>query len=281
MRIANLNGRAVIVANDLAFDIETASDGKFGPAPTDVLGSWESFRGWASAATLANGASFAPADLGAPVPNPRQVFAIGLNYREHAAEANMAAPGLPAVFTKFPACITGPVSTVAMPPGGHVDWEVELVVVIGRAARFVAAADAWDYVAGLMVGQDISERIRQLDGPAPQFSMGKSYEGFGPTGPWLTTPDELANPDDLALSCALNGEQMQSSRTSMMIFNVSALIEHLSGVLPLWPGDLIFTGTPSGVGAARKPQRFIQAGEKLVSQIEGLGEIRQEFKERG
>lgn len=281
MRIANLGGRAAIIRDDLAYDVGAASDGKFGPTPLDVLAVWDPFRAWAADAALSGGRPFTVAELGPPVPDPRQVFAIGLNYRAHAAEANIAAPTMPAVFTKFPACVAGPDTTVTLPPGGHVDWEVELVVVIGRPARFVAAADAWEHVAGLTVGQDISERIRQLDGPAPQFSLGKSYEGFGPTGPYLTTPDELADPDDLELSCALNGEEMQRSRTSHMIFGVPALIEHLSAILELWPGDLIFTGTPSGVGVARKPQRFIQAGETLVSQIEGLGEIRQQFKERG
>lgn len=278
MRCANLSGRLAIIEGDRALDVERASGGRFGPAPLDVLEQWDEFRSWAAGASAAAGEAFLPEQLGPPVPNPRQVFAVGLNYSEHAAESSIEAPSQPAVFTKFPASINGPEATVTLPPGGTVDWEVELVVVIGRQARFVAAADAWNHVAGLMVGQDLSERKRQLVGPAPQFSLGKSFEGFSPIGPWLTTTDELDDPGDLELSCALDGEQMQHSRTSMMIFDVPALIEHLSGILPLLPGDIIFTGTPSGVGAARRPQRFIQPGETLVSRIEGLGEIRQQFK---
>ncbi|MGE4164133.1 MAG: fumarylacetoacetate hydrolase family protein [Vicinamibacterales bacterium] len=277
MRTATIDGRMVIITDGRAIDVATASDGAFGPDALDVLERWGEFRAWAVGATLGEGQPFAVEQLGAPVPNPRQVFAIGLNYRAHAEESNISAPTLPAVFTKFPASIAGPVSTVCLPPGGHVDWEVELVVVIGKRARFVTGDEVWEHVAGLSVGQDLSERIRQLDGAAPQFSMGKSYEGFAPFGPYLTTPDELADPEDLELSCTLDGEVMQRSRTSNMIHDVRALVVHLSAILPLLPGDLIFTGTPSGVGVARKPQRFIQPGEVLVSTIEGLGDIRQDF----
>jgi 2,4-didehydro-3-deoxy-L-rhamnonate hydrolase len=278
MRCANLSGRFAIIA-DGAIDVAEASGGQFGPEPLAVLDEWDEFRTWASTAALPPQHAFLMEQLAAPVPNPRQVFAVGLNYREHAAEASIAAPEEPAVFTKFPASLNGPDATVTLPPGGTVDWEVELVVVIGRRARHVSAAVAWSHVAGLTVGQDLSERRRQLVGPIPQFSLGKSYEGFSPIGPHLTTLDDLADPGDLELSCTLDGEEMQHSRTSRMIFDVPTLIEHLSRILPLLPGDLIFTGTPSGVGVARKPQRFIRAGEVLVSRIEGLGEIRQQFKE--
>ena len=180
--------------------------------------------------------------------------------------------GVSPTFTKFPSCITGPYATVELPSAG-IDWEVELVVIIGRTAHDVAAADAWSHVAGLTVGQDLSNRAVQLRPPVPQFSLGKSFPGFGPMGPWLVTPDEFANPDDLALSCTLNGETMQDSRTSDLIFPVSALIECLSGIVTLMPGDVIFTDTPSGVGMARKPPRFLVPGDVLVSTIEGIGSI--------
>jgi 2,4-didehydro-3-deoxy-L-rhamnonate hydrolase len=195
---------------------------------------------------------------------------IGLNYAKHAAESGSPEPEFPPTFTKFPSCITGPNATVEL-PSESVDWEVELVVVIGRRAHRVAAADGWSFVAGLTVGQDLSERKVQLRPPVPQFSLGKSFPGFGPTGPWLVTPDELANPDDLGLSCSLNGEVMQDSRTSDLIFSVPVLIEKLSGIIPLLPGDVIFTGTPSGVGVARKPPRFLAPGDVVVSVIEGIG----------
>jgi 2-keto-4-pentenoate hydratase/2-oxohepta-3-ene-1,7-dioic acid hydratase in catechol pathway len=206
------------------------------------------------------------------------VFAIGLNYRAHAAESHFDVPDEPTVmFTKWPSCITGPVTTVELPPGGHTDWEVELVVVIGRSAHRVTQNQAWDHVAGLTVGQDLSERITQTSGPSPQFSLGKSLPGFGPTGPWLVTPDEFDNPDDLELGCTIDGEQMQKGRTRDLVFSVPALISRLSHKLPLLPGDLLFTGTPAGVGLGRTPPRYLVPGEELVSYVRGIGELRQRF----
>ncbi|TDD40158.1 fumarylacetoacetate hydrolase family protein [Actinomadura sp. KC06] len=278
MRIGNLAGRLVLLDGDRAVDVEAASGGRFGPDPQAVYAEWDAFRAWASAVDLGGGAGFDPAELGAPVPAPRQVFAIGLNYRDHAAESGYDAPdGLPPVFTKFATSITGPVTEVALPPGGHTDWEVELVAVIGRRARNVPEDEGWDHVAGLTVGQDISERISQMAGPAPQFSLGKSFPGFAPTGPWVVTPDEFADPGDLELSSAINGEEVQKARTRELIFSVPLLVARLSAVLPLLPGDLVFTGTPAGVGLGRAPQRWLAPGDELVSRIEGIGELRQRF----
>jgi 2-keto-4-pentenoate hydratase/2-oxohepta-3-ene-1,7-dioic acid hydratase in catechol pathway len=227
-------------------------------------------------------AADAPLDLRAleaPVPRPRQVFAIGMNYAAHAAEAGVDAPEFPPTFTKFPTCIAGPDAEVGL-PSTFVDWEVELVVVIGERAYEVASGKGWTHVAGLMVGQDLSERVVQLRPPAPQFSLGKSFPGFGPIGPWIVTPDELENPDDLAISCTLNGEEVQKSRTSDLIFGVDALVHDLSSITPLLPGDLIFTGTPSGVGGARTPPRFLAPGDHLVSTIEGIGTIHTHLVDR-
>ncbi|WP_331766544.1 fumarylacetoacetate hydrolase family protein [Embleya sp. NBC_00896] len=279
MRIANLSGRLVLLHEGKAVDVERASAGRFGPDPQAVYERWAEFRAWAADAEPGDtGVSFAPADLGSPAPAPRQVLAVGLNYRDHAAESGFAVPqGLPPVFTKFATSVTGPVTDVRLPEGGHTDWEVELVAVVGRRAHQVSAADAWGHVAGLAVGQDISERIAQLAGPAPQFSLGKSFPGFAPIGPWLVTPDEFENPDDLELRCAINGEQVQKGRTRDLIFSVPALIAGLSAVLPLLPGDVIFTGTPAGVGLGRNPQRWLAEGDELVSTIEGIGELRQRF----
>ena len=148
---------------------------------------------------------------------------------------------------------------------------------IGTRAWQVAEADSWSHVAGLTVGQDISERILQLGSKPPQFSMGKSFPGFGPTGPWLVTLDEFANPDDLELGCSINGEDVQKSRTSNLIAPVPKIIATLSETVPLLPGDIIFTGTPAGVGMARDPQRWLAPGDDLVTYIEGIGELRQRF----
>jgi 2-keto-4-pentenoate hydratase/2-oxohepta-3-ene-1,7-dioic acid hydratase in catechol pathway len=275
VRVANLNGRLVILVGDGAIDVEDASSGRFGPDPSAVYDRWEEFTAWtAGSPRLPDPAPFSPADLRAPAPAPRQVFAIGLNYHDHAAESGLATPERPVVFTKFPTCITGPYGDIVLPPGGHTDWEVELVAVIGRTARHVPEADAWDHVAGLTAGQDLSERRTQLAGPAPQFSLGKSLPGFGPIGPCLVTVDEFDDPDDVALGCRIGAEWVQRARTGDMIFSVPRLVAALSAVLPLLPGDLIFTGTPAGVGMGRTPQRWLAPNDELVTHIETIGEMR-------
>ena len=278
MRIASLSGRLVLILGERAVDVWQASEGRFGSDPQAVYDRWADFRAWAAQADLPEGTEFAAADLGAPAPAPRQLLAAGLNYRDHAGESGFEVPeGLPPVFTKFASSITGPVTTVRLPAGGHTDWEIELVAVIGARAWRVAESDAWRHVAGLTVGQDLSERISQLAGPAPQFSLGKSLPGFTPLGPCLVTPDEFADPDDLGLRATVNGEEVQKARTSELIFPVPVLVSRLSHRLPLLPGDVIFTGTPAGVGLARNPQRWLADGDELVSTIEGIGELRQRF----
>jgi 2-keto-4-pentenoate hydratase/2-oxohepta-3-ene-1,7-dioic acid hydratase in catechol pathway len=281
MRFANLKGRATIIVkdsqgNDAAIDIAEASGGKFGPDVHGCFAQWTDLVTWTKSHGTKDAKPFAPTDLEAPSPVPRQSFGIGLNYALHAAESGLPNPEFPPTFTKFPSCITGPYATVELPSDG-IDWEVELVVVIGKTAHNVKAADAWSHVAGLTIGQDLSNRAVQLRPPAPQFNLGKSFTGFGPMGPWLVTTDEFKNPDDLALSCTIDGETMQDSRTSDLIFSVSTLIELLSEIITFYPGDVIFTGTPSGVGAGRKPQRFLKPGEVLVSTIEGIGSITTNF----
>jgi 2,4-diketo-3-deoxy-L-fuconate hydrolase len=282
MRIGNLDSRLVLVTDAGAVDVASVSDGEFGPDPQEVFTHWDAFTRWTASLDLGalTAEPFDPDRLGAPVPRPGQLFAIGLNYREHAAESGFTLPDFPPVFTKFRGSITGPRGPVVL-AGETVDWEVELVVVIGRTARDVAEADAWSHVAGLTAGQDISERTVQLTGPAPQFSLGKSFPGFTPMGPWLVTVDELVaaglDPDALDLGCSVNGESVQKGTTADLIFSVPALIAKLSAVLPLEPGDVIFTGTPAGVGAARDPRWFLRAGDELVSSISGIGELRQRF----
>ncbi len=272
MKMANLDGRLVLVVGGGTIDVEAASAGQFGPDPQSVFERWDDFREWAENVS-APPEPFDSTRLGPPVPSPRQVFAIALNYSDHAAESGFALPERPSVFTKFSSSLTGPSGDIALIEAGDVDWEVELVAVIGRTARCVDESDGWDHVAGLTVGQDISERKSQLAGAVPQFSMGKSFPRFSPTGPWLTSVDELADPDNLEIGCSVNGESVQKGRTSDLIFSVPTLVAQLSEVVTLWPGDLIFTGTPAGVGLGRTPQRFLSAGDELVSTIEGLGSM--------
>jgi 2-keto-4-pentenoate hydratase/2-oxohepta-3-ene-1,7-dioic acid hydratase in catechol pathway len=283
MRLLNLAGRlALDVDGARAIDVEKASEGRFGPDPQSAYADWTSFRDWAAA--LDGEDETVPVDvaeLGPPSPSPRQVFAVGLNYREHAQEAGLALPDIPMIFTKFPSSITGPGGSIALPKGS-VDFEVELAVVMGRQAHHVSAADAWDHVAGLTVGQDLSERELQLAGSAPQqFNLGKSFPGFSPIGPVLVTPDALPDPDDVEISCTLNGVEVQRTRTSDMIFPVPAIIEFVSAVATLYPGDLIFTGTPSGTGWSREPKLLVGDGDELVTVAEGIGEMRHTFRAEG
>ena len=210
--------------------------------------------------------------LGSPIPIPRNSFAIGLNYGDHAAESSIEVPETPLVFTKFPSCISGPDADVEL-RSSYADWEVELVVIIGSTCRDVAAENAWDHVFGLTVGQDISDRALQFAAQPPHFDLGKSRDGYGPIGPVVVSLDAVEDHTDLAITCDINGTRRQDSRTSSMLFDVPTLIEYLSGILTLEPGDIIFTGTPDGVGAAQKPPVFLQAGDTIVSTIEGIGTI--------
>ena len=276
MKLANAHGRATLVVDGRGVDIERLSEGAFGPEIQSIYRQWDAFLAASAAFNIAEAVKGADdldeASLLSPAPSPRQVFAIGLNYRAHAEESGMTIPSVPATFTKFPASLAGPFADIER-VGETVDWEVELVVVIGRDAYRVAETDGWSHVAGLTVGQDISERTVQF-AAGSQFSLGKSFKGFGPMGPWLVTPDEFDNPDDIGLRCSLNGEVMQDSHTSDLIFNVPQLIAELSAILPLLAGDVIFTGTPAGVGVVRKPPRFLQVGDVLETTIDGIGTLR-------
>jgi 2-keto-4-pentenoate hydratase/2-oxohepta-3-ene-1,7-dioic acid hydratase in catechol pathway len=255
-----------------AIDLAAASNDRFGPDIHAVYDDWTAARDFAASLDAAGAKPFEEKHLDAPAPAPRQVFAIGVNYRAHAEESGMELPRMPATFTKYPTCITGPFADVAL-PSAFVDWEVELVVIMGTRAQHVDVQDAWAHVAGVTVGQDLSERVVQFAAGA-QFALAKSYPGFGAMGPWLVTPDELDDPDDLALGCAVDGETLQDARTSDMVFSVPQLIAELSKIVPLLPGDVIFTGTPAGIGATRQPARFLTPGEQLETWVEGVGRMR-------
>jgi len=276
MKIASIGGRLSLVTGpSTAVDVNKASGGVFDADPQSIYERWDEFTTWAATTELSESIEFAPTDLQAPVPTPRQIFAIGLNYRDHADESGFTVPEAPTVFTKFVSSVTGPNTTVTLPADGNTDWEVELVAVVGRTAHDVSEAEAWSHVAGLTVGQDLSERKAQFVGPVPQFSLGKSFPGFSPTGPWVVTLDEVDDPADLELGCAINGEQMQLGRTRDLVFSVPSLIAKLSAIVTLLPGDLIFTGTPAGVGVGRDPKVFLQPGDTLVSWVDGIGTLTQ------
>ena len=208
--------------------------------------------------------------LVAPVPRPGKIICIGLNYRNHAVESGMDIPKSPIIFSKFQTCVIGPGDAIRLPRGSEqVDYEAELAVVIGRRAQNVNADDAMEYVLGYTNFNDVSARDFQFaDG---QWQRGKSCDTFAPMGPFITTRDEIADPHDLAIRFRLNGETLQDSTTAELIFGVPELIEFLSATITLEPGDVIATGTPPGVGFARKPPVFLKAGDVAEVEIEGLG----------
>ncbi len=271
-RFANVGGRSALVDTDGRW--YDASEVSRGAVPVDPMAAWlepdELHRAAGRLETAEADGSLADADVRPPIPAPRSVFAVGLNYRAHADESNMKLPDSPLVFTKFPSCLVGPTDDVVL--GGTTDdYEAELVVVIGRGGRHIGRADAWDHIGGLTAGQDISDRSLQFAAEPPHFDLGKSRDTYGPTGPVVASVDSFADPDDLAIRCEVNGEVRQEDRTSSLIFDVPTLVSYLSGILTLAPGDLIFTGTPDGVGAAR--QQFLREGDVITTSIEGIGTL--------
>jgi len=272
--LANAKGRASLIVGEQLVDIERASNGRFSTDVMAALNQWDAFADWAAGANAgaATGA-LKFSELGPCVPRPAKVFAIGLNYRGHAQEAGLDIPSSPMVFTKFPGCLAGARGDIVC-HSERVDWEVELVVVVGRGGRGIAERDALAHVAGYTVGQDVSDRRLQFSDVPPQFSLGKSLDGYGPIGPAVVSLDAFADPNDLALTCDVSGERMQDGRTSDMVFGVPALIAYLSRWCSLAPGDLIFTGTPAGVGSTRDPRRYLAPGDDVVSTIEGIGTLR-------
>lgn len=280
MRIAHLAGRAVLIKDGLALDIEQASSGAFPSNPMEIFDNWEAFTAWGRTADYSTAIPFDEKLLGAPVPEPKQIFAIGLNYHDHAREASLPSPEHLIVFTKFLSSLAGPNVTVEL-PGDTVDYETELVVVIGKKAHKIDVTSAWDIVAGLSVGQDLSERTIQRRGPAAQFSLGKSFPNFSPFGPAVVTLDELPNKDALRIGATLTGPDIdgtfvvQEGNTSDMIFSVPQIVADLSQIVTLFPGDIIFTGTAAGVGMSRGI--FMKPGYRLTSTAEGIGTISNDF----
>lgn len=210
----------------------------------------------------------------APILNPEKIVAIGLNYLDHAKESGMEPPKQPIFFSKYPSSIIGPRSPVVLPPAdltSKVDYEVELALVIGRSAKNTPVEQAMDHVYGYTILNDISARDLQFqDG---QWVKGKALDTFAPLGPWIVTKDEIADPHSLRLVLALNGDVMQDSNTSNLIFNIPTLISYLSRFFTLKPGDIIATGTPHGVGQSRVPPRFLKAGDTMVAEIQGIGAL--------
>jgi len=219
----------------------------------------------------------AGARIGPCVGKVRNFIAVGLNFADHAAETNSPIPAEPILFNKAPSCIVGPNDDIIIPRGSQkTDWEVELCIVIGERASYVGANEAMNYVAGFCICNDVSEREYQLE-RSGQWMKGKGCPTFGPIGPWLVTPDEIADVHSLSMWLDVNGEKMQRGSTKTMIFNVPKIVSYTSHFMILEPGDVITTGTPPGVGLGMKPPKFLKAGDVVTLGIEGLGEQRQEI----
>lgn len=271
-RFASKNGRAhlVVGADNRLVDLAEASGGKFSSEPIDAFRRWSEVREFATTVSPDAGTTVDVDTLDAPSPWPTQVFGIGLNYRSHAEESGLPIPASPLTFTKYSSSIAHGNADIPV-VGGAIDWEVELVVVISDGGRDISVDDAWNHVAGIAVGQDVSDRALQFASQPPQFSLGKSRKNYSPFGPWLVDAAAVSDRDALHMTCTLNGETVQDTNTNDLIFNVSDIVSYLSGIVQLLPGDVIFTGTPGGVGVSRKPQVFLKPGDVLVSTIDGIG----------
>jgi 2-keto-4-pentenoate hydratase/2-oxohepta-3-ene-1,7-dioic acid hydratase in catechol pathway len=269
MKIANVDGRAMIVADGQLIDIERASGGSLPSDPMAVLTRLDQLS--KLDLSKSKGIPLEGAHLGPPVPRPSKILAAAGNYSDHVKEAGAEDPGEPNLFAKLPSALIGPRDPIRIPTGRtQIDWEAELVVVIGKRARNVAEQDAWSYVAGVTCGQDVSDREEQFRA-FQQYTIAKSFDTYAPTGPYLITVDELQDRDNVPLRCYLNDEQVQNGSTSKLIFSVPKLIAWTSKSCTLEAGDLFFTGTPGGVGAFRKPPRWLTAGILLRTEIPGVG----------
>jgi 2,4-diketo-3-deoxy-L-fuconate hydrolase len=288
MRLANLGGRAtvVLVAGDgtsRALDVHAASGGSLGADPmilSDLL-NHDALHALAVSADPSVLPVLDEARLGPPVPRSPKGFGVALNYRSHAIEAGREIPTEPHLFGKTENCVCGPFDEIVVPSGRDmVDYEAELVIVFGRICAGVDERDAWDCLAGVTCGQDISDRAEQFRPPVKQFTIAKTYDTFGPIGPYLVTRDELPNPDGLELEGRLNSEVVQHGNTDDLIFAVPALVAWLTRYITFRPGDLVWTGTPSGVGEARTPPVFLKAGDVVETEIEGIGTMRNPVVEK-
>ena len=265
----NGSTRAGALVDDHVIDLH-AADPSLPASLHDLLRGGDALIERARDATRSgNGLPVADVRLEAPIARPGKVLAIGLNYRDHAEESGQALPKYPITFVKASTCITGTGAPIHVPRVSNaVDWEGELCFVIGTPARYVAKADALNYIAGYMNGNDVSVRDWQFH--APTWTTGKGFDTHGPTGPWLVTRDEV-DPGDLGIRTFVNNELKQQSSTKHLIFPVPELVEYLSSAFTLEPGDVVFTGTPAGVGMARKPPEFLKAGDTVRVEIDGLG----------
>jgi 2-keto-4-pentenoate hydratase/2-oxohepta-3-ene-1,7-dioic acid hydratase in catechol pathway len=270
-KLGTVGGKAVLIKDDHYFDVASLSNGAISSDSVEALKFQSELSELYDTLSGENATgNLSEIELGNPVPKSPNCYAVGLNYRKHAEESGMDIPEVPMIFTKHTSCFVGPKANVEM-RSDYVDWEVELVVVIGKEGKNISKENALEHVAGLCVGQDISDRPTQFATTPAMFNLGKSFDTYGPMGPALVSLDLLENCENLDIECKLNGETVQKSNTSDLIFNVSSIISYLSEIVSLNIGDTIWTGTPSGVGIASG--KFLKDGDVLTSSIEGLGSM--------
>ena len=270
-KLANVSGRSVLVNGDDYFDLAKISEGNVSSDPSQVINSLGAIsKLYEQIDQFDASGSLKDVQMGPPVTGSRNCFAVGLNYRNHAEESGMEIPPFPMIFTKHTSCINGPFDNIEM-RSDIVDYEAELVVVIGKQGKNISNDEAWNHVAGLTVGQDISDRSVQFHATPPQFNLGKSFDTFGPIGPILVSPDQFEDKSSLNLECSVNGELRQKDNTNDLIFDIPYIISYVSEFITLEPGDLIFTGTPAGVGATQG--KLLKDEDILSTTIEGIGSM--------
>jgi 2,4-didehydro-3-deoxy-L-rhamnonate hydrolase len=276
MRLANVDGRASLVIHGRVLDVEKASDGKISSDPGVLcdLSLHPKLSDLEASADVSALPALEEKRLGPPAPNPKKIVAVALNYRSHAEESNLTIPDEPHVFGKW--CQpTGSFDPIVIPEGrDKIDYEAEIVVAIGRDGKALDPSEVWDHIAGVTCGQDISDRGEQFRPPVRQFTLAKSYDTFAPTGPVIVTPDSLPDRDDLELVCTVDGEEMQRNRSSDLIFPIPELISWLSRFMTFRTGDLVFTGTPGGVGESRSPEVFLHDGMVVETEVSDVGKMR-------
>ena len=270
-KLANINGNSALVNGDSYFDLAVISEGNVSSDPSQVVNSLGAIsKLYEQIDQFDASGSLKDVQMGPPITGSRNCFAVGLNYRNHAEESGMEIPPFPMIFTKHTSCINGPFDNIEM-RSDIVDYEAELVVVIGKQGKNISNDEAWNHVAGLTVGQDISDRSVQFHATPPQFNLGKSFDTFGPIGPILVSPDQFEDKSSLNLECSVNGELRQKDNTNDLIFDIPYIISYVSEFITLEPGDLIFTGTPAGVGATQG--KLLKDGDILSTTISGIGTI--------
>jgi len=276
--------RAGVLADDSVLDLEKASDGRLPATTTElisdekILSDAQRLQQFAREDADLREAFASPLDeihLLPPVERPRKIVCLGLNYRDHAEESGHEAPDEPVIFAKLTSSVIGPSDQIILPAvSTKVDYEVELALVIGKKGKNVPAARAMEYIAGYTVLNDVSARDYQHEKPGGQWLLGKSFDTFCPIGPWLVTQDEIEDPHNLELKCEVNDEVLQSSDTSRMLFRIPQIIEYISKVFTLEPGDVVATGTPAGVGMGRTPPKYLRSADVVACTVQGIGTLR-------